>query len=165
MTVSAALFHLAMVVGYWREDAKMVSRMQSAMSTFSADEDKVRAHMPGPLTINICAWGLASAAVCIFVSDAFDPPGAIEWLLALGGMVVLLLGVALDMTIIYFNRPGFLVPPHLRWEPGFRQGEAARLNEVSKRRAEKAVRALYDSHRESWAVRAAARGREQRGAH
>jgi hypothetical protein len=149
VTVSGAAFHLFMVVGYWRGDVKMVARMQSAMSIFSADTEKVRAHMRGPLAINLAVWGLALAAVCVFVSDAFHPAGDIEWLLAFGGIIVLFLGVGLDFMIIYLNQPKFLVPPRLRWEPGFRRVQAVRLAETSNKRREKAVRALYDSYGES----------------
>lgn len=149
VTVSAALFHLIVVVGYWRGDVRMVARMRTAMSAFSADTDKVRAHMRGPLALNVAIWGLAFATTCVFVADSFNPAGGVEWMLAFGGLIVLMLGVALDFMIIYYNQPKFLVPPRLRWEPGFRHVRLARLGEHSDRQSEKAVRALYTKYRES----------------
>lgn len=149
LTIAAAVLHLVMVVGFWRGRPSMVDRMRTAMSTFSADEEKARAHLRGPLAINIAIWGLALAASCIFVSDAFDPAGEVEWVLAFGGIVVLILGVFFDFLIIYYNQPKFLVPPHLRWEPGFRQIALARHAQASKSKVDKAVRELYEDYKRS----------------
>ncbi|MCP2262808.1 hypothetical protein ACFQHV_00360 [Promicromonospora thailandica] len=146
--VSAAAVHLVMVVGYWRGDPRTVERMTTAMSVFSADADKVRGHLRGPLATNISAWGMAVAAVAVFVSDAFDPPGPFEWFVALGGMLLLLLGVAADFTIIYLNWPKILVPRRLRWEPGFVRVTEARRS-VQSTSKKKAVLALYDAYKSS----------------
>ena len=60
----------------------------------------------GPFLLLFCAGALAAE-----VTDAYDAGMAVS-------VAGLLLGVLVHASIVLFNRPKALVPPHLRDEPG-----------------------------------------------
>lgn len=133
----------------WAGSSKVEDRVRTAFGTaLTNDKEMARAMVRGFPMICLASWGIALSGFAISLEGARSVSQSGEFpvfAMALTGAGLLFIGVLLDVFIIHFNRPKSLIPPHLRWEPGYRDIERARANasraNVS---AEVAVEALYE---------------------
>lgn len=136
----------------WRGDAAVTERTRGAfILALTSDPEKARAMVRGFPAVSSASWGaVISGTVAVLDEAGFgvvsDSP-ALQWFGVAGGIALLLAGVALDLVIIRYNRPRFLVPPCLRWEPGYGEVVAARGRGENLTEFYESFRVAYDQRR------------------
>jgi len=125
MGVGGTFMSVLLWIGNRRVEAKVRYAFESALAS---DPEKARAMVRGFPAVAIACCGMVVAG-CTVLLDERSPGSQTtlsEWAGVVGGLIVTLLGVGFDLLIIYYNRPRLVVPPHLRWEPGYNEVVRAR---------------------------------------
>lgn len=146
-----------MMVRLWAGSSQIDDRARTAFGTaLTSDSEKARAMVRGFPMVCLACWGVALAGIAVVLDEGDSVPatyGVQPWYGAVLGIGLLFVGVLFDLLIIRFNRPKFLVPPHLRWEPGYGEIERARASADGATSPESAVEALYEASAERWRER------------
>lgn len=148
-----------MMFRLWGGDCGIAERARTAFGWALADDrEKARAMVRGFPAVCLACWGLALVGISVALEEMrpeWRLYGLPIWSGVVVGLGLLLVGVLLDVLIIRVNRPGFLVPPHLRWEPGYDEIERARAraNSEGLTTPESAVEALYGEYADRWTQR------------
>ncbi|WP_460886642.1 hypothetical protein [Promicromonospora xylanilytica] len=147
---------------YGNDDAALGRKFSDSRScsngigmALTSDPEKARAMVRGFPMICLACWGVALAGIAVVLDERSVPAayGVQPWYGAVLGIGLLFVGVLFDLLIIRFNRPKFLVPPHLRWEPGYGEIERARASADGATTPESAVEVLYEASAERWRER------------
>lgn len=151
-----------MAVLLWAGSPKIEDRVRTAFATALTNDNEIaRAMVRGFPMICLASWGIALSGFATALEgtrSVSQSNGFPVFAMAIVGAGLLFVGVLLDVFIISFNRPASLVPPHLRWEPGYRDIERARTSAASTAiSAEAAVETLYEECANRWAQK---RGRD-----
>lgn len=113
-----------MAILLWRHNLRIERIILEAnKAAFAADVVKRRAMVRGVPTICISVWGIV-LGLSVVLHDEMTPESSgagsfWQWAGIIGGLFMLFSGLVLNWLIVRLNRPSFLVPPHLRWEPGY----------------------------------------------
>lgn len=146
-----------MMARLWAGDSGIAERATTSFGRALAnDSEKARAMVRGFPVICLACWGIALTGISVALDEMrpdWRPFGLPIWSGAVVGLGLLLVGVLLDVLIIRVNRPKFLVPPRLRWEPGYGEVEQARASAEGIMAPESAVEALYEEYADRWIPR------------
>jgi hypothetical protein len=117
MVAAAAGFGPVLCSRVWRDPAyaDLMARSGRVLPFSKATSRGVTRGMIG-LWAGLAFIGAGTIAVALTLSGPTHTNSAVITAVTLYGIG--LLGIALNVTIIWFNRPRFLVPPHMRGEDG-----------------------------------------------
>ena len=120
------VFLTCMLVPLWFGSQRIYEIVrQGNHAALTDDPDKARAMVRGLPSVGLGLWGLTGgigvvAYDTLAVGNGTAPSDGAAYAGG-AGLFALLLGLLFDWTIVRFNQPKFLVPPHLRGEPGFNE--------------------------------------------
>lgn len=114
-----------MLVPLWFGNQRMYEVVRQAnLTALTDDSDKAQAMVRGLPAVWLGMMGLTVGGGVALHDTLVNgnellTDGAFIALVI--GLLVMVLGLLLDWTVVRFNQPKFLVPPHLRGEPGFNE--------------------------------------------
>jgi hypothetical protein len=147
--IMVALFCAAVVnawyqtIRIWRNPERIEWGVAQFMQTLGrGDRDLSRAYVRGMVPAASCGTVICAGGVAILIVPNPDVFGVgFIWTIVVMGLLILLV-----VPIVQFNWPKFLVPPHMRADPGFWQVKRLRVQGVD-------VDALYEKSLEQWRER------------
>ncbi|WP_123813845.1 hypothetical protein [Myceligenerans xiligouense] len=117
LLAAGALFIVAWIPIYWHGgDGWFAGRIEGALGSLSKYPSG--AHSLVPFAFSACGFAIATLFTAFMTVGGFgeDDDHLIPGMLV--GVAVWIIGAGFQQSIIWFNRPKFLVPPRWRDDPG-----------------------------------------------